>query len=125
MLKEKYPDKKIIFGSHSLGGSILKGVMERFKNDDKLSGHAYNSWIGSLKKDARVKDYNTPLDIVSTASGILHSIAHATEDNKVWGREKANELTFKELDIIRESFQTSLEGLYHQRVLYPEISEEE
>ncbi len=98
ILKEKYPDKKIIFGSHSLGGSILKGVMERFKNDDKLSGHAYNSWIGSLKKDARVKDYNTPLDIVSTASGILHSIAHATEDNKVWGREKANELTFKELD---------------------------
>ena len=34
-------------------------------------------------------------------------------------------ITFRELDIIRESFQTSLEGLYHQRVLYPEITEEE
>ena len=34
-------------------------------------------------------------------------------------------ITFQELDIIRESFQTSLEGLYHQRVLYPEITEEE
>ena len=34
-------------------------------------------------------------------------------------------ITFKELDIIRESFQTSLEGLYHQRVLYPDITEEE
>ena len=34
-------------------------------------------------------------------------------------------ITFQELDIIRGSFQTSLEGLYHQRVLYPEITEEE
>ena len=34
-------------------------------------------------------------------------------------------ITFKELDIIKESFQVSLEGLYHQRVLYPEITEEE
>jgi putative nucleotidyltransferase with HDIG domain len=34
-------------------------------------------------------------------------------------------ITFKELEIIRESFQISLEGLYHQRVLYPEITEEE
>jgi len=34
-------------------------------------------------------------------------------------------ITFQELDIIRESFQVSLEGLYHQRVLYPEITEEE
>tara|TARA_Y100001935_G_scaffold29760_1_gene23148 strand:+ start:36 stop:2201 length:2166 start_codon:yes stop_codon:yes gene_type:complete len=34
-------------------------------------------------------------------------------------------ITFKELDIIKKTFQESLEGLYHQRVLYPEISEEE
>ena len=34
-------------------------------------------------------------------------------------------ITFQELDIIRGSFQTSLEGLYHQRVLYPDITEEE
>jgi len=34
-------------------------------------------------------------------------------------------ITFKELDTIKESFQVSLEGLYHQRVLYPDITEEE
>ncbi len=34
-------------------------------------------------------------------------------------------ITFEELSIIKDSFQKSLEGLYHQRVLYPEISEEE
>jgi len=34
-------------------------------------------------------------------------------------------ITFKELDTIKVSFQVSLEGLYHQRVLYPEITEEE
>jgi membrane-associated HD superfamily phosphohydrolase len=34
-------------------------------------------------------------------------------------------ITFQELTIIKDSFQKSLEGLYHQRVLYPEISEEE
>ena len=34
-------------------------------------------------------------------------------------------ITFEELSVIKDSFQKSLEGLYHQRVLYPEISEEE
>ena len=34
-------------------------------------------------------------------------------------------ITFQELNIIKNSFQESLEGLYHQRILYPEISEEE
>ena len=34
-------------------------------------------------------------------------------------------ITFEELSIIKDSFQKSLEGLYHQRVLYPDISEEE
>lgn len=34
-------------------------------------------------------------------------------------------ITFQELSVIKDSFQKSLEGLYHQRVLYPEISEEE
>jgi len=34
-------------------------------------------------------------------------------------------ITSKELDIIKKSFQGSLEGLYHQRVLYLDITEEE
>ena len=34
-------------------------------------------------------------------------------------------ITFQELNLIKNSFQESLEGLYHQRILYPEISEEE
>ncbi len=34
-------------------------------------------------------------------------------------------LTFKEITLIKDSFQKSLEGLYHQRVLYPESTEEE
>ena len=34
-------------------------------------------------------------------------------------------ITFQALNIIKNSFQESLEGLYHQRILYPEISEEE
>ena len=32
-------------------------------------------------------------------------------------------LTLQEIQIIKESFQESIEGLYHQRVLYPEITE--
>ena len=32
-------------------------------------------------------------------------------------------LTIQEIQIIKESFQESIEGLYHQRVLYPEITE--
>jgi putative nucleotidyltransferase with HDIG domain len=34
-------------------------------------------------------------------------------------------ITFSDIDKIKQSFQKSLEGLYHQRVTYPEISEEE
>ena len=41
------------------------------------------------------------------------------------GQLSNSPITFKELDTIKESFQVSLEGLYHQRVLYPEITEEE
>ena len=34
-------------------------------------------------------------------------------------------ITFSDIDKIKQSFQKSLEGLYHKRVMYPEISEEE
>ena len=34
-------------------------------------------------------------------------------------------ITFSDINKIKRSFQKSLEGLYHQRVMYPEISEEE
>ncbi len=34
-------------------------------------------------------------------------------------------ITFSDIDKIKQSFQKSLEGLYHQRVMYPDISEEE
>ena len=33
-------------------------------------------------------------------------------------------ITFEDLSLIKESFQKSLEGLYHQRVMYPDISED-
>ncbi|MDA9645705.1 HDIG domain-containing protein [Candidatus Actinomarina] len=34
-------------------------------------------------------------------------------------------ITYSDIDKIKKSFQKSLEGLYHQRIMYPEISEEE
>ena len=47
-------------------------------------------------------------------------------DEKISDGQLSNApITFKELDTIKKSFQVSLEGLYHQRVLYPEITEEE
>jgi hypothetical protein len=33
-------------------------------------------------------------------------------------------ITFADLSLIKESFQKSLEGLYHQRVMYPDITED-
>jgi len=41
------------------------------------------------------------------------------------GQLQNSPLTFKEITLIKDSFQKSLEGLYHQRVLYPESIEEE
>ena len=34
-------------------------------------------------------------------------------------------ITFQDLERIKQSFQSSLEGLYHQRVLYPEFTDDE
>ena len=34
-------------------------------------------------------------------------------------------ITFQDLETIKQSFQASLEGLYHQRVLYPEFTNDE
>ena len=34
-------------------------------------------------------------------------------------------ITFQDLERIKQSFQASLEGLYHQRVLYPEFTKDE
>jgi putative nucleotidyltransferase with HDIG domain len=41
------------------------------------------------------------------------------------GQLENSPITFSDLDKIKQSFQKSLEGLYHQRVMYPDISEEE
>jgi len=41
------------------------------------------------------------------------------------GQLENSPITFSDIDKIKKSFQKSLEGLYHQRVMYPEISEEE
>ena len=40
------------------------------------------------------------------------------------GQLNRSPITFNELDLIKNSFQKSLEGLYHQRVMYPEITDE-
>ena len=41
------------------------------------------------------------------------------------GQLENSPITFSDIDKIKKSFQKSLEGLYHQRIMYPEISEEE
>lgn len=41
------------------------------------------------------------------------------------GQLENSPITYSDIDKIKKSFQKSLEGLYHQRVMYPEISEEE
>jgi putative nucleotidyltransferase with HDIG domain len=58
--------------------------------------------------------------------GKIKNVIEEIFDEKISDGQLNNApITFKELEIIRESFQISLEGLYHQRVLYPEITEEE
>ena len=56
---------------------------------------------------------------------ISHVIEEIFNEKNYDGHLNNATITFKELDTIKESFQVSLEGLYHQRVLYPEITEEE
>ena len=56
---------------------------------------------------------------------IKNIINQIIEEKIADGQLQDSPLTFKEISLIKESFQKSLEGLYHQRVLYPESTEEE
>ena len=56
---------------------------------------------------------------------IANVISEIFEEKIADGQLNNAPITFQELNIIKNSFQESLEGLYHQRILYPEISEEE
>ena len=47
-------------------------------------------------------------------------------DEKIDDHQLSNApLTLREIDIVKKAFQESVEGLYHQRVSYPEITESE
>lgn len=69
-IKDALPNKKIVLAAHSLGGSILKGVMDRFEGDTSLSGHTFNSWLG--KDDERITRRQTFFDIVATVTAALN-----------------------------------------------------
>ncbi|HHV16919.1 MAG TPA: HDIG domain-containing protein [Gelria sp.] len=52
---------------------------------------------------------------------IKNMVRRIIQDKLNDGQLEACDLTFKDLDVIANSFCTSLEGLYHKRIEYPEI----
>ena len=56
----------------------------------------------------------------------IRNVIEEIFNEKISDRQLENSpITFSDIDKIKQSFQKSLEGLYHQRVMYPDISEEE
>ena len=52
---------------------------------------------------------------------IRNMVRRIIQDKLNDGQLESCDLTFKDLDVIANSFCTSLEGLYHKRIEYPEI----
>ncbi len=56
-----------------------------------------------------------------TPEKIRNMVRRIIQDKLNDGQLESCDLTFKDLDVIANSFCTSLEGLYHKRIEYPEI----
>ena len=56
---------------------------------------------------------------------IKNVVAEIFNEKILDGQLENAPITYSDIDKIKISFQKSLEGLYHQRIMYPEISEEE
>jgi putative nucleotidyltransferase with HDIG domain len=56
-----------------------------------------------------------------TPDKIRNMVRRIIQDKLNDGQLESCDLTFKDLDVIANSFCTSLEGLYHKRIEYPEI----
>ncbi len=56
-----------------------------------------------------------------TPEKIKNMVRRIIQDKLNDGQLESCDLTFKDLDVIANSFCTSLEGLYHKRIEYPEI----
>jgi len=75
----------------------------------------------ALEGACRARFLNEDADEEKIANVIEEIFTEKIED----GQLDNAPITFSDIDKIKQSFQKSLEGLYHQRVMYPEISEEE
>ena len=75
----------------------------------------------ALEGACRARFLNEDADEEKIKNVIEEIFAEKISDGKLDNAQ----ITFSDIDKIKQSFQKSLEGLYHQRVMYPEISEEE
>ena len=65
-LKEKYPDKEIIMGGHSLAGVLIKDIFHKNKGDS-IKGYTFNGYFhpGDIEPDSRLTHKGIALDLVS------------------------------------------------------------
>ena len=81
------------------------------------------SAIGLLEAQPKIDMSTTELVNIK---GFAYSRIAEIFDEKINDGQLDNApITFQDLETIKQSFQASLEGLYHQRVLYPEFTNDE
>ena len=84
-LRKQYPDHKIIFNGHSLGGVVVKHILDN-TDDKNIEGHLFNPWLFNdntkdINKDNRavINDsddlLSSPLDTLLKSLGILATIS--------------------------------------------------
>ena len=108
--------KPLIIIPSRLGSTRLQKKALKMINGQPMICHV---WSNALKADLG------PVVVATDSEKISNVIEEIFNEKISDGQLSDSPITFKELATIKESFQVSLEGLYHQRVLYPEITEEE
>ena len=74
----------------------------------------------SLEGACRARFLNEDADEAKIREVVEEIFNEKISDNQL----DKSPITFEDLSLIKESFQKSLEGLYHQRVMYPDITED-
>ena len=100
--------------------SVEKNEFRHLGNKPSTKETTILMFADSLEGACRARFLNEDADEEKIREVVEEIFNEKITDNQL----DESPLTFEDLNLIKESFQKSLEGLYHQRVMYPDISED-
>ena len=104
----------------SVNPNVEKNEFRHLGNKPTTKETTILMFADSLEGACRARFLNEDADEEKIREVVEEIFNEKISDNQLDG----SPITFEDLSLIKESFQKSLEGLYHQRVMYPDITED-